>query len=123
MNVRLVWMLYCRVPDRGMSGARTWAGSMTSPVRMSRAARSAFAGLVSSAALPVGLALLEEGAHALLEVLAQVARQDDVLGITECSGARDPPRGLFHGGQRQRRQLGQVPGQLGDPAEKLLTRM
>src|SRR3989454_2252206 len=45
MNVRLVWMLYCRVPDRGMSGARTWASSMTSPVRMSRAARSTFSGL------------------------------------------------------------------------------
>src|SRR5262249_58573250 len=59
-----------------------------------------------SAALPVGLALLEEGAHALLEVLAQIARQDDVLGIAECRGARDPTRGLLHGGQRQGCQLG-----------------
>src|SRR5262249_31453143 len=87
-------------PARKIGGRDTSTASARSPL-WSR-----------SAALPVGLALLEERAHALLEILAQVARQDNVLGIAECRSGREAPRGLLHGGQRQRRQLGQTLGQL-----------
>ena len=40
MNVRLVWTSKRRVPENGIWLFSTWPSSMTSPVLMSRAARS-----------------------------------------------------------------------------------
>src|SRR5262245_65032665 len=67
-----------------------------------------------SAPLPVGLALGEEGPHSFLEVLTEIAREDQILGVAEGGRGGDPARGLLHGGQRERGQLAEMSGQFLD---------
>src|SRR2546422_11630658 len=60
---------------------------------------------------PSRLALLEEGADALLEVLAQVAGEDEVLEAPGGLGGEQASRRFLGGGQRERRVLGDLAGE------------
>src|SRR5438128_4221510 len=75
------------------------------------------------APLPVGLALFEEGARAFLEVLAQVAGEQQVLEAARGVGGDHPPHRFLRRRQRQRRQLRDVRCQLLDAAAQRRRRM
>src|SRR5579875_1125185 len=62
-----------------------------------------------SGSLPHGLALVEEGVHALAEVAAHIAHQDEVVGFRRHHAFLDAAHRLLGGAERERRVAGHQP--------------